>query len=231
LRADDFQLDMQAMRAAISQKQPALIFLAYPNNPSGNLFATADIEEILALTSGLVVIDEAYAPFAEASFIDRLNQHKRLLVMRTVSKLGLAGLRLGFLLGAPELISQFNKIRLPYNINALTQMTAEFALQHGDFLLTQTQQICSQRSRVDQALQAMDGIKTYPSAANFILFKTLNIEADKVFLTLKQHGVLIKNLSAQGGALKNCLRVTIGAAHENDAFLKALEFALNSANC
>ena len=226
LLADSFDLDMPTMLEAIRNIQPSLIFLAYPNNPTGNLFEARAIKEILALASGLVVVDEAYAPFADASFMDQLANYENLLVMRTVSKLGLAGLRLGFLVGNTTLLEQLNKVRLPYNINCLTQATAGFALHNQQFLLAQTQTICQQRSRVLSVLQAIPGIKAYPSAANFILFKTLAKPADDVFASLKQQGILIKNLSPQGGMLSHCLRVTIGKPEENQAFLNALTIAL-----
>jgi histidinol-phosphate aminotransferase len=228
LLADSFELDLPAMLAAIQQWQPALIFLAYPNNPTGNLFDSQAIKQILALAPGLVVIDEAYAPFADASFISELENHANLLVMRTVSKLGLAGLRLGYLLGQPEILEQLNKIRLPYNINSLTQITAEFALKNGEFLLKQTQNICEQRSLLYKALQTFDNITVYPSAANFILFRPKKANADQVFDSLRQQGILIKNLTHQGGLLENCLRVTIGSAEENQAFLGALKLALQA---
>jgi histidinol-phosphate aminotransferase len=146
-----------------------------------------------------------------------------------VSKLGLAGLRLGFLAGDPLLIEQLNKVRLPYNINVLTQATALFALQNDAFLQQQTQAICQSRSELLAALQAIDGVLAYPSAANFILFKTVQHSADAVFASLKQQGILIKNLSPQGGLLANCLRVTVGQASENHAFLQALHKALQIA--
>ncbi|MDD4913849.1 MAG: histidinol-phosphate transaminase [Methylococcales bacterium] len=226
LRADSFELDMPAMLTAIQEWRPALIFLAYPNNPTGNLFDLQSIKQILAASSGLVVIDEAYAPFADASFIGELENYNNLLVMRTLSKLGLAGLRLGYLLGQPEIVGQLNKIRLPYNINCLTQATAEFALKNGDFLQEQTQNIREQRCLVYKALQAFENIEAYHSAANFILFRTKGIAAGRIFESLKQQGVLIKNLSPQGGLLENCLRVTIGAPDENQVFLNALQQAL-----
>jgi histidinol-phosphate aminotransferase len=229
LQADSFELDLPAMLAAIDSLQPSLIFLAYPNNPTGNLFNPEDIQKILAVTPGLVVVDEAYAPFADASFIDKLPHQQNLLVMRTVSKLGLAGLRLGFLAGDPTILEQLNKVRLPYNINCLTQITASFALNHQGFLLAQTKTICQQRSEVLAALHAIEGIKAYPSAANFILFKTTDKPADTIFMSLKNQGVLIKNLSPQGGLLQDALRVTIGTPEENQAFLKALLHALKNA--
>jgi len=221
-----FELDMPTMLAAIEATQPALIFLAYPNNPTGNLFDAQSIKRILAATSGLVVVDEAYAPFADASFLEELARYDNLLVMRTLSKLGLAGLRLGFLVGAPDILAQLNKIRLPYNINSLTQATATFALHNDAFLLEQTESICQQRTLVFNTLQTFEQIKAYPSAANFILFQVPDGLADTVFEGLKQQGVLIKNLSHQGGLLQNSLRVTIGTPEENQQFLVALQKTL-----
>ncbi len=219
---DDFSLNLEAMLIAIEKYQPAIIFLAYPNNPTGNLFNADEIKKFIETAQGLVIIDEAYAPFAEASFIDALVDYENLLVMRTLSKLGLAGLRLGFIMGQPSIIAELDKIRLPYNINILTQETARFALSHYAIFEQQTQTICQQRGVVLTALNTMEGIKVYPTAANFILFKTLTRTADPVFSELKQRGILIKNLSPQGGLLDNCLRVTIGSAEENQLFLEAM---------
>lgn len=226
LRADDFGLDLPAMLAAIERHRPKLIFLAYPNNPTGNLFDASAVDAIIAAAPGLVVIDEAYEPFADASYLDKLGRHPNLLVMRTVSKLGLAGLRLGYLCGDAELIAQLDKIRLPYNINVLTQASADFALQHKALFDQQTRLICAERARVFAKLSAFEGLCVYPSAANFILFKTPPGRAAGIFASLKQQGVLIKNLSAQGGVLADCLRVTIGKPDENEAFLFALNQSL-----
>lgn len=228
LLPDCFELDRQAMLQAIHELQPALIFLAYPNNPTGNLFDAEAMLAIIKAAPGLVVIDEAYAPFADASFMEHVSEYENVLVMRTLSKLGLAGLRLGYLVGNPAVLEQLNKIRLPYNINSLTQTSATFAMNNSQFLLQQTQIICQQRLEVSKALQAMNSIKAYPSFANFILFKTLRISADQVFNSLKLQGILIKNLSHQGGLLADCLRVTIGAPEENQAFLNALQHSLGS---
>ncbi len=228
LLADSFALDLPAMLAAITQQQPAIIFIAYPNNPTGNLFSADAIKTIIEAAQGLVVIDEAYAPFADASFIDCLSQYDNLLVMRTVSKLGLAGLRLGYLVGHRAIIEQLNKIRLPYNINSLTQLSAVFALTHSTLFNEQTAAICAERTRVFNQLNAMNGIIAYPSAANFILFKTPPQLANDLFAAIKQQGVLIKNLSPQGGLLADCLRVTIGKPDENTAFLTALTLSLQA---
>jgi histidinol-phosphate aminotransferase len=226
LLADTFDLDLPAMLAAIEQHQPSVIFLAYPNNPTGNLFSETSILEIVKTAKGLVVIDEAYAPFAHASFINALEQYNNLLVMRTVSKLGLAGLRLGYIIGNPAIIEQLNKIRLPYNINSLTQISADFALSNKMLFDQQTQKICAERAVVLSRLNELDGITAYPSAANFILFRTPKNKATEIFLSIKRQGVLIKDLSAQGGLLNDCLRVTIGKPEENTAFLAALRKSL-----
>jgi len=226
LRADDFDLDLPVMLEAIKTHQPSVIFLAYPNNPTGNLFSHSAILEIINIAKGLVVIDEAYAPFANASFLDSLPAHDNLLIMRTVSKLGLAGLRLGYVIGRPAIIEQLNKIRLPYNINSLTQLSANFALCNHSIFDQQTLKICEERSLVFKQLNALTGIKAYPSAANFILFKTAAEQATRIFLALKEQGILIKDMSPQGGLLKDCLRVTIGKPEENEAFITALTYCL-----
>ncbi len=222
LLKDTFELDITAILAAIKQTQPLIIFLAYPNNPTGNLFNEQHIKSIIDAADGLVIVDEAYAPFANASFIKKLADNPNLLVMRTVSKLGLAGLRLGFIAGNKDIIEQLNKIRLPYNINCLTQLTAEFALNNQALFEQQTQQICKDRSLVLTQLNKLPGIIAYPSSANFILFKTRPKQATCIFEALKQQGVLIKNLSPQGGLLTDCLRVTIGKPNENQVFLQSL---------
>ncbi|MEC4748212.1 histidinol-phosphate transaminase [Methylomicrobium sp. Wu6] len=228
LQEEDFALDLPAMLTAIERHQPKLIFLAYPNNPTGNLFNQDAIGAIIEQAPGLVVIDEAYEPFADASYLEMLGRHPNLLVMRTVSKLGLAGLRLGYLCGSPELIEQLDKIRLPYNINVLTQASAEFALNHKALFDQQTRLIRAERARVFAELNAIGGITAYPSSANFILFRTPSGRANAIFAALKQMGVLIKNLSPQGGILVDCLRVTIGKPDENEAFLSALKQSLIS---
>lgn len=223
LLADSFELDLPAMLESIDRYQPAVIFLAYPNNPTGNLFEEKAIRDIIKQAPGLVILDEAYAPFAEASFIGELPKYNNLLVMRTVSKLGLAGLRLGYIVGDLEVIEQLHKLRLPYNINILTQLSADFALNYKDLFAQQTRKICAERTRVYQYLSLLDEVIAYPSSANFILFRTRENCSDRVFSFLKEQGILIKNLAPQGGLLTDCLRVTIGKPEENNAFLTTLE--------
>jgi histidinol-phosphate aminotransferase len=224
--AENFSLDMPAMLTAIETHRPAVIFLAYPNNPTGNLFSRADVERILDKAPGLVVLDEAYHAFAGDSFMDRLGRHDNLLVMRTLSKQGLAGLRLGLLAGPAEWLAEFNKVRLPYNINSLTQASAVFALEHLALLDEQAARIRADRERLLQALAGLRGVRAWPSRTNFILFRVGNRDAGGVFAGLCARGVLIKNLDSAGPALAGCLRVTVGTPEENAAFLRALEAVL-----
>lgn len=223
--ARDFALDLAGMRAALRRHRPAVVFLAYPNNPTGNLFDAAAIETILHEAPGLVVLDEAYHAFAGQTFMDRLGRHDNLLVMRTLSKQGLAGLRLGVLAGDPAWLAEFDKLRLPYNINSLTQASAEFALEHKAVLDEQATRLRADREALHQALAALPGVHVWPSAANFLLFRT-DTPAERVFAALREQRVLIKNLSGPGGALAGCLRVTVGTPDENAAFLAALRKAL-----
>jgi len=217
----DFALDEAAVLDAIEREQPELIFLAYPNNPTGNLFERAAIERIIAAAPGLVVVDEAYHAFTGGmSFLDDLARFNNLLLMRTVSKLGLAGLRLGYLVGKSSWIAQFDKLRLPYNINVLTQVAAEFALQHVAVLEQQAAQLVLERQRLRDALAAIPAVQVFESRANFILLRLS--DAVRVFAGLKQRGILVKCLHGGHPLLNECLRVTVGTPQENDAFLAAL---------
>jgi histidinol-phosphate aminotransferase len=219
--AADFSLDLPAMLAAIEREKPALVFLAYPNNPTGNLFSTEAIARIIAAAPGLVVVDEAYYAFASDSFIPHLGRYPNLLVMRTFSKLGMAGLRLGFLAGSAAWLGQLEKLRLPYNIGVLTQLVALKLLEHHEVLLQQAEQIKQDRAKVFQQLSRIDAVQVYASEANFLLFRVA--DAGAIFAGLKQRGVLIKNLNGTHPMLKDCLRVTVGKPEENREFIAALQ--------
>jgi histidinol-phosphate aminotransferase len=222
---EDFSLDRKAILDAIQREQPALVFLAYPNNPTGNLFDAAAIKQIIEAAPGLVVVDEAYYAFASDSFIPQLAHYDNLLVMRTFSKLGMAGLRLGFLAGSKAWLSQLEKLRLPYNVGVLPQLVAVKLLQHHDVLLEQAERIKQQRARLLAALNTIVGVRTYSSEANFILFRVA--KATQIFEGLKQRGVLIKNLNNGHPALTDCLRVTVGTPDENRSFVVALQDTIN----
>ncbi|HQV88054.1 MAG TPA: histidinol-phosphate transaminase [Nitrosomonas sp.] len=221
----DFSLDLEAMLAAIEKHKPAVIFLAYPNNPTGNLFDANAILTIIRATSGIVIVDEAYHAFADASMINQLTQYPNLLLMRTLSKLGLAGLRLGLLIGRSEWLTQLEKVRLPYNVGIMTQLIAEKVLHHTDVLLEQAEAIKAERTKVRQYLDTIDGLEVFPSDANFILFRVHT--ASKIFQALKQHRILIKNLDGTHPLLENCLRVTVGTPDENSQFCEILRTILS----
>ena len=223
---EDFSIDEAELLTAIKEHQPAVIFLAYPNNPTSNLFDEKIIRNIINAAPGVVVLDEAYHAFAEKSFMPMLNEYDNLLVMRTVSKMGLAGLRLGLLAGKAEWLNEFDKVRLPYNINILTQASAEFAIKNRHVLDQQTQQICVDREDLFKELSQIKNITAYPSQANFILVRVQDGQADRIFNSLKEQGVLIKNLNPAGGLLKDCLRITVGTVEENKSFLELFKSIL-----
>jgi histidinol-phosphate aminotransferase len=234
LRAD-FSLDTDAFLAAIAKEQPALVWIAFPNNPTGNAFPVADIERILRAAPGLVVIDEAYQPFAGATFMPRLGEFENLVVMRTVSKIGMAGLRLGYVCGRPEWIEAFNKTRSPFNINVLTEAVAIKLLQHKKLLDEQAAAVLAERERLAQELSRLAGLTVYPSAANFLLVRVAGAERSaqgapgagtRVFERLKAQGVLVKDFSGGHPLLENCLRLTVGTPEENRILLAALREAL-----
>ena len=216
----DFQLNVDRILDAIEEHRPALAFIAYPNNPTGNLFDADDIVRIVQACPGLMVVDEAYHAFAGKSFLPRAQEYPNLVVMRTLSKLGLAGLRLGMLIGASAWLSELEKLRLPYNVNALTQRIAEYALSRTDVLDEQARAICAERSRLIGRLDALPGVQPFASDANFVLFRVKG--AGEVFEALKARRVLIKNVSAAHPMLHDCLRVTVGTPEENECFVSAL---------
>jgi histidinol-phosphate aminotransferase len=219
--ASGFSLDLPALLGAIRRERPALAFIAYPNNPTGNLFDEAALEQVIEAAPGLVVIDEAYHAFARRSFLPRLAAHRNLLVMRTLSKLGLAGLRIGLLVGRAEWLNQLDKVRLPYNVSVLSQRIAAYVLSRGEVLEAQAAAIRSERGTLAGRLAAIPGVETFPSDANFILFRVRGARA--VFDSLRARGVLIKNLDGGHPMLADCLRVTVGTAEQNERFLAALQ--------
>jgi histidinol-phosphate aminotransferase len=206
----------------MSAERPALVFIAYPNNPTGVLYPEEDVLKVITACEGLVVLDEAYHVFAGKSFMPRLPEFPNLVVMRTVSKLGLAGIRLGYLAGRPQWIEQFNKVRQVYNVNVLTQAAALFMLERLEVLEDQAATIRAERQTLGAALSILKGITVFPSEANFFLIRVP--DADHTFEALRRQGVLVRNLNSP--ALRNCLRVTVGRPEENRILLNALREAL-----
>lgn len=225
LQEADYSLDVPAMLAAMERHQPVLSFIAYPNNPTGNLFDPQAITTLLEAAPGLVVLDEAYFAFAGESFVQQLEQYPHLLVMRTLSKVGLAGLRVGFLLGQHHWLHEFEKLRLPYNINSLSQLSATFALQHWSVFQQQIGIIRDAREALAKDLAALPGVKVYPSAANFFLLRTASGQGNQLHQALKEAGILVKNLGADP-QLRDCLRITVGTPTDNQQLIHALRAIL-----
>ncbi len=222
---EDFSLQGDTLLGAIDRLQPACVFLAIPNNPTGNAFDSGIIEEVVQAAPGLVVIDEAYHAFCGKSWLDQIASHDNTLLLRTMSKSGLAGLRLGMLMAGTEWIDQLEKLRLPYNINALTQASVTFLLGHHHLMETQAQKIIDDRATLFKNLAAIEGVTAYPSETNFILFR-LAQSAPDVFDGLVKRGVLVKNLHGSDPMLDNCLRVTVSSTSENTLFVEALASTL-----
>jgi len=219
---DDFGLDLPMLLEAIEEDAPAVIFIAYPNNPTGQCFDAEQVRSIIAAAPGLVVVDEAYAPFAGRTMLEELGSYPNLLVMRTLSKLGLAGLRLGFLVGAPEWLVELDKVRLPYNINTLTQFSADFALRHYDVLEDQASRIRAEREILSTGLSGLRGTRVFPSDANFVLCRMPEGAADDLHRGLIAQGILVKNLHRAHPSLTDCLRITVGLPEENRVLVDAL---------
>jgi histidinol-phosphate aminotransferase len=217
----DFSFDADAFIERMRAEQPALVFLAYPNNPTGVLYPEADVVKIIRACSGLVVLDEAYHVFAGKSFLPRLAEFDNLVVIRTVSKLGLAGIRLGYLVGRPEWVAQLDKVRPPYNVSVLTQAAALFMLERLDVLEEQASRIRSERKSLEKTLKALKGVTVFPSEANFFLIRVP--DADRAYAALKEQNVLVRNLNP---GIRNCLRVTVGTPDENRILLNTLREAL-----
>jgi len=220
----DFELDGPAMLAAIREHQPALIYLAYPNNPTANLWDDGVIDAIIEAAPGLVVMDEAYQPFASRDSLERLKRHEHVLLMRTMSKFGLAGVRIGYMMGRSALIHEVDKLRPPFNVSVLNCEAALFALEHVDEYAQQAATIRAERAKMFDALAALPGVHPFPSEANMILVRVP--DAKRVFAGMKARGVLIKNVSGMHPLMANCLRITIGTPEENPQTLAALRGAL-----
>ncbi len=227
----DFELDEAGMLAAIGQHKPALVYLAYPNNPTANLWNERSIEKIIALQgaqSGLVVMDEAYQPFAARSWIDKIHDapelHTHVLLMRTMSKFGLAGVRIGYMMGVTALIAEVDKLRPPYNISVLNCECALFALEHADVFKQQALELIDQRAILLKSLRATPGLTCWNSDANMILVRVA--DSQKTFDGMKAKGVLVKNVSKMHPLLANCLRLTVGTARENQQMLAVLQASL-----
>jgi histidinol-phosphate aminotransferase len=215
----EFDLDMQKTLTMIKRYRPRLIFLSSPNNPTGNSFSSERMLKLIKSAPSLVVVDEAYQLFSgRESFVPLIKNQNNLVVLRTLSKIGLAGLRIGFMIADPAVVHEVNKVRLPFNLNALSQKVAVDALKDRKSMRSFTRSVISDRKRLLEQMRRIDGVDPYPSDANFILFKVHRPE--KMYRGLLKKGVLVRNMK---GIVNSCLRVTVGTPKENTAFLRTLK--------
>ena len=221
-----FELDEPELLKRASSCSPRLSVFASPNNPTGNLFDRGIMERYLRAVPGIVVIDEAYHDFAAESCVDLLAGHGNLVVLQTLSKIGLAALRLGILLADPRVVAELNKVRLPYNVGSFSQVAAQTVLDNPVFLEGQIRKILAERERLAAALSLLPGVTAFPSDANFILLRT-DRPSREVFEALRRRGVLVRDLGGSQGMLLGCLRVTVGLKAENDSFLEAMHEVFN----
>jgi len=221
----EFDLDADAVIRKARQTGSKVIFLASPNNPTGNRYSDDAVRKVLRSVKASVVIDEAYYSFSGKSWLPQLRKYPNMILLRTLSKIGFAGLRIGVLTAAPEIVEELNKIRLPYNINSLSQAMGVAALQHQKILDNQIAVLVAERNKLYQALLKTPGVTPFPSETNFLLL-WIEKDATAVFQTLRKRGILVKNLG-RPGPLKSCLRVTIGTPAQNREFLKNLNSILN----
>ncbi len=220
LLTENWELPLEAMLEAIRTVRPRIIFLSYPNNPTANCFDREVMERILQVSNGIVVIDEAYFPFSKKTFLPSLAHYEHLLILRTLSKIGMAGLRVGVLIGQPPLIQEINKIRAPYNLNVLSQAVAQVVLQEWAALELQIAQIIAERERTYSQLQTIPGLTTFPSEANFFLLRCAQ-GALKLWDYLVEQGILVRRYPNHP-LLQDTLRVTVGQPTENDELCRCI---------
>ncbi|MDX9820539.1 MAG: histidinol-phosphate transaminase [Syntrophales bacterium] len=221
---DQFDLDLAPMLEAIAQRQPSLVFLSYPNNPTGRCFRSERIEAVLDASPGIVVVDEAYFHFSGRTFLPLLSRYANLVILRTLSKAGFAAMRIGFLIASPALVHELNKVRSPYNLNAFSQAAACFCLDHDKEFQAQVREILRLRANLERELGDLEGVRPYPTDANFIFFRCL-FDADRIYRGLLSRGVLAKAFGSPAD-IRDCMRVTVGTAEENRGFIEAINGAL-----
>ena len=217
---DNYEINLDVTLNEIIRTQPKLIFIAYPNNPTGNAFDRESIHAIIKESEALIVVDEAYYAYSEDSFLNEVSNYPNLVLLRTISKVGFAGLRLGLLIGSQDTIRELDKLRLPYNINSLTQASANFLLKEKEQIVANADIIIDERQRLFDELSIMTSVKVFPSQANFLLIKV--DDAKSLFEFLKANGILVKSF-AMHPQLSNCIRVTVGDPSENNEFLEQIK--------
>ena len=217
---DNWDFEARSALEVLAEYKSRIVFISYPNNPTGNCFSAQEIQQVIEQFRGIVVLDEAYHDFSGKSFLNQMEKHNNLVILRSLSKIGLAGLRIGYGIFPAILAEQVNKVRLPYNSNSVSQWVATELLNNFAYAQNQIDSILEERNRLMGELSKLPSITVYPSNSNFILFQAPN-GGERLFNDLKDNGTLLRNLSSHP-RLKNCLRVTIGTKQENDQFMDRL---------
>ena len=219
LRKPDFSIDVATIRKSVD-KRTKVIFIASPNNPSGNLIPEPEVVELLA-TATIVVIDEAYFEFSGVTMAELVPEHSNLIVLRTFSKwAGLAGLRAGYGIFPPNIVKYLMKIKQPYNVNSAAQVAALESLKDIDYLRSTTKAIVDERERLLTELSKLDWLRVYPSQANFTLCSVLNDKAKQIHRGLQSKGIFVRYFDTP--ELKDCLRISVGKPEHTDALIAAL---------
>jgi histidinol-phosphate aminotransferase len=217
---DNWDFEAQPALEILAQHKARIVFISYPNNPTGNCFSEREIQKVIEQFKGIVVLDEAYQDFSGKTFLEQMKKHNNLVIFRSLSKIGLAGLRVGYGIFPVELVEQINKVRLPYNSNSVSQLVATELLNNFTVVQNQIRSILDERDRLMDELSKFSSIIAYPSNSNFILFQACK-GGENIFNSLKENGILLRNLGSHP-RLKDCLRITVGTKQENDQFLNRL---------
>lgn len=204
-----------------------IIFISYPNNPTGNCFSEESIYKIIKDASSLVVIDEAYFGFSKKTFLLDIKRYPNLIISRTFSKMfSLAALRVGFLCASPEIVNILLKVKLPYNVNSFSQIAAKIILSKNGYFKEKAEEIIEERERIYNSLREIKEITPYSSEANFILFKVKNSKSDYIYESLIKEGIIIRSFR-NTPPVADCLRISIGTREENDIFMEKLKKILS----
>ena len=221
---DNWDFKVTPLIEKLNASHARIVFISYPNNPTGNCFSRTEIQKLVENFEGIVVLDEAYYDFSGQSFLSQMKDHNNLVILRSLSKIGLAGLRVGYGIFPSTLVNEINKVRLPYNSNSISQIGATELMNNFETVQKQINSIKEERTRLLDELAKIKSITAFPSDANFILFKASH-DGESIYRNLIKNGVLVRNLGAHP-RLKNCMRVTIGTKAENDQFLNRLTKAI-----
>jgi histidinol-phosphate aminotransferase len=226
-RGADFLLDVGEVKRVVSELAPALTFVCSPNNPTGGAEPRPVLDEVLELAPGLVVVDEAYGQFSSWSALDLVDDARPLVVTRTYSKTwSMAGFRLGYLVGPAAVVAELEKRVLPYHLDTVKQTAGRLALRYQDEMEARVAGLVAERERLVAGLRSLP-VETWPSDANFVLFRPTGRSGDDVWRALVERSVLVRNCGSWGSPrLADCLRVTVGTPAEDDRFLAALGEAL-----